>query len=179
MGGPELGLYKSVDEGVTWTELDMPLTANGNKHEPNDIEIGADGKIWVSTTASSIFGDGGGKIFSSVDGVAFSDTFTVAGANRTQIAVSSQNAETIYILAQIDGGVTMQFTTDAFATGTSNMTLPNDADPGITATDFTRGQAFYDLMLEVDPTNDQILYAGGIDLFKSENAGAGWNQFTR
>ena len=178
MGGPELGLYKSVDAGATWTELDMPLTANGNKHEPNDIEIGADGKIWVSTTASSIFGDGGGKIFSSVDGVTFIDTYTVAGANRTQIAVSSQNADTIYILAQITGGVTIQGTTDGFATAATTLALPNDADPGIDALDFTRGQAFYDLMLEVDPTNDQTLYAGGIDLFKSDNAGGAWNQFT-
>ena len=178
MGGPELGLYKSVDAGVTWTELDMPLTANGNKHEPNDIEIGADGTIWVSTTASSIFGDGGGKIFSSTDGVTFGDTYTVAGANRTQIAVSSQNAGTVYILAQISGGVAMEFTTDGFATGTASMALPNDADPGIPPADFTRGQAFYDLMLEVDPSNDQRLYAGGIDLFWSDDAGASWDQST-
>jgi len=178
MGGPELGLFKSVDAGVTWTELDMPLTAAGNKHEPNDIEIGADGTIWVSTTASSIFGDGGGKIFSSTDGVVFNDTYTVGGANRTQIAVSSQNAGTIYILAQISGGVTIQGTTDGFATAATNLALPNDADPGISAADFTRGQAFYDLMLEVDPTNDQTVYAGGIDLFKSTDAAADWDQFT-
>ncbi|MBT8304079.1 MAG: thrombospondin type 3 repeat-containing protein, partial [Bacteroidia bacterium] len=178
LGGPELGLYKSVDQGATWTELDMPLTANGNKHEPNDIEIGADGEIWVATTGSSIYGDGGGRIFSSTDGVSFTDAFTVSGANRTQIAVSSQDADVIYILAQISGGVTMQVTTDGFATGTTNMSLPNDADTGISADDFTRGQAFYDLLLEVDPTDDQKLYAGGIDLFKSENAGTGWDQFS-
>ena len=28
----------------------------------NDIEIGADGKIWVSSTNSWTFGDGGGKV---------------------------------------------------------------------------------------------------------------------
>jgi hypothetical protein len=33
-------------------------------------------------------------------------------------------------------------------------------------------------MLEVDPSNDQILYSGGIDLFKSTDAGGTWNQFT-
>ena len=178
LGGQDIGVYRSVDSGVNWTELNMPLTTAGKKHEPMDVEIGADGKIWVSTVASSIYGDGGGKIFSSTDGTNFTDAFTVAGANRTQIAVSSQNAGTIYILAQISGGVTMQVTTDGFATGTTNMGLPNDADTGISAEDFTRGQAYYDLMLEVDPTNDQILYSGGIDLFKSSNAGTDWDQFT-
>ncbi|MBT8253174.1 MAG: thrombospondin type 3 repeat-containing protein, partial [Bacteroidia bacterium] len=178
LGGPELGLYKSIDGGATWTELNMPLTVAGNKHEPNDIEVGADGTIWISTTTSTIYGDGGGKIFSSSDGVTFTDTYTVAGGDRTQIAVSSQNAGTIYILAEISDGVSMQVTTDGFATTPQNMALPNDADPGIPATDFTRGQAFYDLLLDVDPANDQILYAGGIDLFKSVNAGAEWTQFS-
>jgi len=178
LGGPDMGLYKSIDNGVNWVKLDLPLTASGKIHEPNDIEIGADGKIWVSTLASSIYGQGGGEIFSSTDGVNFSKAFTVDGANRTQIAVSSQNAGTIYILAEVSGGVTMQATTDAFASGTFTLALPNDADTGISAADFTRGQAWYDLMLEVDPTNDQILYSGGIDLFKSSNAGTAWGQFT-
>jgi hypothetical protein len=56
--------------------------------------------------------------------------------------------------------------------------LPNDADGGIAANDFTRGQAFYDLVLTVDPSNDNKLYVGGIDLFKSTNAGSSWDQFS-
>ena len=178
LGGPELGLYKSIDQGDSWTELNMPLTASGKKHEPNDIEVGADGKIWVSTISSSIYGEGGGKVFSSEDGETFTNAYTLEGANRTQIAVSSQDADKVYILAQISEGVAMEVTTDGFATGTSDMALPNDADTGISATDFTRGQAFYDLMLEVDPTDDDVIYSGGIDLFKSENSGTSWNQFT-
>ncbi|MGB6268266.1 MAG: thrombospondin type 3 repeat-containing protein, partial [Olleya sp.] len=93
-------------------------------------------------------------------------------------AVSSVNPNVVYVLAQ--GGtspVIMEKTSDGFIT-TTNMALPNDEDTGIAANDFTRGQAFYDLMLEVDPNNDQIIYAGGIDLFKSSNAGTTWNQFT-
>ena len=178
LGGPDMGLYKSVDDGATWTELNLPLTAAGNEHEPNDIEISADGNIWVSTTASSIYGDGGGMIFSSSDGVNFSEEFAVPGGIRTQIAVSMQNAGTLYVLAQISGGVSMLKTVDGFATAPLNMALPNDADPGIPANDFTRGQAFYDLLWDVDPSNDQILYAGGIDLFKSVDAGTSWNQFS-
>ena len=179
LGGPELGLYKSTNGGVTWAELNMPLTADGNKHEPNDIEIGADGKIWVSTIASSVYGDGGGKIFSSSNnGATFTDVFTVPGGNRTQIAVSSQNANTVYVLAQINGGVSLISTNNGFAS-TTDMALPNDADTGIPENDFTRGQAFYDLVIEVDPTNDQKLYTGGIDLFDSTNGGTAWDQISK
>lgn len=178
LGGTELGVFKSVDEGATWEKVNIPQTVNGNDHEPNDIEVGADGKIWVSTNISSIFGDGGGQIFSSTDGFNFTLTHTVNNADRTQIAVSSQNADVIYVLAEIPGGVIIQETSDGFAT-TINTALPDDADNGIPPEDFTRGQAFYDLLIDVDPTNDQIIYAGGIDLFKSVNGAISWPQISK
>lgn len=184
LGGTELGIFKSIDEGVTWNMLNVPQTPSGNNHEPNDIEVGADGKIWMSTTRSSIFGDGGGQIFSSDDGENFVNVHTVTNAIRTQIAVSKQDADKIYILAQIPGGVAMQGTTDGFGTEIFDLELPNDADNGIPANDFTRGQAFYDLLLEVSPTDDQVLYAGGIDLFQSGNGGqlgnpSSWSQISK
>ncbi|MGB6269723.1 MAG: PA domain-containing protein, partial [Olleya sp.] len=36
--GPEFGLYKSLDNGTSWNELTLPLTTNGFKHCPNDLE---------------------------------------------------------------------------------------------------------------------------------------------
>ncbi|RNC88208.1 MAG: T9SS C-terminal target domain-containing protein [Winogradskyella sp.] len=169
LGGTELGIFKSVDDGATWNKLNVPLTANGNEHEPNDIEVGADGTIWMSSIDSSIFGDGGGEIFSSTDGENFTNVRTIPNADRTQIAVSSQDPGVIYVLAEIPGGVAMEGTTDGFNSDIFDLELPNDVDNGIPENDFTRGQAFYDLLLEVDPNNDQIVYAGGIDLFKSTN----------
>jgi len=179
LGGPELGLYRSINSGATWQELNLPLTAEGNKHEPNDIEIGADGKIWVSTITSSIFGDGGGEILSSTNGVTFVKTYTVPDGDRTQIETSLQNPETVYVLAELNaGGVIIQGTNNSFSTVT-DLALPNDADNGIPADDFTRGQAFYDLLLKIHPTNDQILYSGGIDLFSSNDGGASWTQISK
>lgn len=179
LGGPQYGLYKSVDGGANWNELNMPLTTGGHKHCPNDIEIGADNKIWIATTESFLYGDGGGKVFSSTDGVNFIDTYTVADGERTQIAVSSTTPGKIFLLAELStGGVTMKRTTNGFVPvfSTTNLTLPNDTDPNIPANDFPRQQAFYNLMLEVDPNNDQIVYTGGIDLFKSSLNGASWSQ---
>ncbi|PQJ82572.1 T9SS type A sorting domain-containing protein [Polaribacter glomeratus] len=180
IGGLSYGLYKSVNGGNSWSEINLPLTANGNKHCPNDIEIGANGKIWLATTRSKLFSDGGGEIFSSTDGNTFTKAYTVVGGIRTQIAVSSTVADKIYVLAELAEGVTIKKSTDGFKVSflTQNKALPNDADTGITAADFTRGQAFYDLLLEVDPNNDEIVYAGGIDLFKSTNGASAWTQFS-
>jgi hypothetical protein len=183
IGGLSYGLYKSLDSGANWTEVTMPFTENGNKHCPNDIEIGSDGQIWVSTTESKLYGDGGGEIFSSTDGTTFQKKYTINDGARTQIAISSTDPKKIYVLAELNsdnGSVTIKKTTDAFKLSflTRSKTLPDDADTGITATDFTRGQAFYDLLLEVDPNNDEIVYTGGIDLFKSENGASEWTQIS-
>ncbi len=177
LGGPAYGLYKSVNGGSTWTEVNLPLTAAGNKHCPNDIEIGSDNKIWLSTTSSVVYGDGGGIVFSSTDGVTFTQKYAVTDGDRTQIAVSKQTADKVYVLAEVPSGVAFYRTNNGFGT-TTTLALPNDIDSGITAADFTRGQAFYDLMLEVDPNNDQTAYTGGIDLFKTTNGGTAWTQIS-
>ena len=180
--GLSYGLYKSLDSGATWLEVPMPLTESGNKHCPNDIEIGSDGQIWVSTTESKLYRDGGGEIFSSMDGTDFEKKYTVNDGGRTQIAISSTDPKKIYILAELNenGSVVIKKTTDAFKLSflVRNKTLPNDADTGITAADFTRGQAFYDLLLEVDPDNDEVVYTGGIDLFKSGDGASKWTQLS-
>lgn len=178
LGGPGFGLFKSIDGGSTWVEVILPFTTNGNRHCPNDIEIASDNKIWVSTINSVVYGDGGGKIFSSLDGTNFTLAYTVANGDRTQIAVSKSIANKVYVLAELSTteAVGLYKTTNGFST-VATLPLPSDADTGVGA-DFTRGQAFYDLMLEVDPNNDQVVYTGGIDLFKSTDGGASWNQFS-
>lgn len=178
VGGSSYGLYKSVD-GTNFNEISLPLTANNKKHSPNDIEIGADNKVWVSTTSSAIFNVGGGKVFSSTDGTNFVQKFVVPNGDRTEIAVSKTDANKIYILAERPGQTpesTIIKTTDGFTT-TSTIALPVDADTADRmAVGFTGQQASYDLLLAINPTNDENIFVGGIDLFKTVNGGSSWSQ---
>ena len=183
LGADTYGLYKSVDNGANWVEVSLPLTSGGKKHTPNDLEIGADNKVWIGTTSSRVTGAGGGKVFASTNAAAttFEEKYALNDGNRMQIATSATNAGTVYVLGQVStagGGAPflgMVKTTNSFIS-TSNMALPNGNSTD--ANDFTRGQAFYDLVIAVDPTNDQNLFVGGIDLFKSANAGSSWSQFS-
>ncbi|WP_066223437.1 PA domain-containing protein [Formosa haliotis] len=177
LGPNDYGLYKSVDGGASWAELGLPTTDSGYKFEPNDIEIGPDNTVWVATRRSALYGDGGGTILSSKDGGIFTVKHTLA-ARRTQIAVSSTDANKIYVLAEgTNVPVIIEKTTNGFATTTS-MPLPNDADDDISADDFCRGQAYYNLVIKLDPKNDETVFVGGIDLFKSVNGGNAWTQLS-
>jgi len=191
MGANNYGVYKTNDGGASWNLLNLPLTPAGNKHCPNDIEIGADNKIWVATKLSYSRGDGGGKVFCSADGGStFIDKYTVTangGGARTEIEASATNPNLIYVLAQLKqatatDGIEVQIikTTDGFAT-TSTPALPAVTLNPAARTDtygFTGAQAWYDLVIEADPSNDQIVCVGGIDLFKSTDGSATWNQIS-
>ncbi|OGS61531.1 MAG: hypothetical protein A2X07_07445 [Flavobacteria bacterium GWF1_32_7] len=179
LGGPAFGLYKSVDGGANWNLLTLPLTVDRNKTCPNDIEIGPDNTIWLATTNSLVYGDGGGRILSSTNGTTFTARHTVPNGKRTQIAVSSTNANKIYVLSEdsTNGEANIYLTTNAF----SNVTTLSEpaAIHGTSSTDFCRGQAFYDLTISVDPTNDAIVYIGGIDIHRSANSGTSWQTISK
>ncbi|RCS26286.1 T9SS C-terminal target domain-containing protein [Polaribacter sp. WD7] len=186
VGINDYGIFKSTDEGNTWNQV--TLDVNGNSIAPNDFEIGLDNTLWLATTRN-VYGDGGGRIYSSSDGINFTLKHTIANGRRTEISLSKQNANTVYTLARlynvnpsnqlIAPFVSILKTTDAFATPPTSLALPNDADNGIPANDFTRGQAFYDLMIESHPTNDATVYVGGIDLFETIDSGANWTQISK
>ncbi len=173
LGVNEIGVYKSTD-GTNFTKLEL---TNKENLEPNNIKIAADNSIYVSTKSNS-FGYGGGRIYHSTDGTTFSLKHTVPNGLRTELACSPTDENTVYVLAELNSNpVGIYKTTDNFA-NTSTLALPNDADTGIPANDFTRGQAFYDLLIRVDPNNENIIYVGGIDLFKSTDSGASWSQLS-
>ncbi|PHR72493.1 MAG: hypothetical protein COA67_04410 [Lutibacter sp.] len=176
-GNGEFGLFKSVDAGANWNELVLNA-GQGNPYMPNDIEIAADNKVWVSTINSITYGDGGGRILSSSDGTSFIFRQSIAGASRTQIAVSGTNPGTVYAMGYTSGGATpvqILKTTNEFVSETT-LALPNDIDGGIPANDFTNTQGWYDIFIGVDPTDDDIFYVGGINLFKSNNNN--WTQIS-
>jgi len=196
-GLSQAGLYKSTDGGATFTKNNSLLALNTTTgltsttgYSIQQIEIGADNAVWVSTRSSRFTNiDSGGRIFKSTDGNTFSQVYNVGSSgSRVNFTLSKTDANKIYAFMQgvgtaepiriaksADGGTTWQATNDA----TPVLTLPTATDTSIPANDFTRGQSFYDLIIEADPQDDNTLYIGGIDLFKSTNGGTSWTQISK
>ncbi|MDB4113630.1 T9SS type A sorting domain-containing protein [Flavobacteriaceae bacterium] len=186
-GVDDYGIWKSNDNNSSvWDKVPFGINDGAYQYQPMDLELGPDNKLWASTTTNHRGSGGGTILVANTDITAFSVKHTITyndGANtarRTELEIASNGD--IYALAA-ENPVTIIKSTNEFATAPTPITLPNDEDSGIDADDFTRGQSFYDLMIESDPNNPETIYAGGIDLFKSttgaENATANpWEQFT-
>ncbi|WP_130735545.1 PA domain-containing protein [Flavobacterium sp. J27] len=184
------GVYKSTNGGETWTKATFPLTPNGNAICPNDIEIGTDGRVWVSSTNSWTYGDGGGRVFRSTDGgTTFTLVHTVTGNGggaRVELEASNTNPDKFYILSELSQAnassptieVKLEMTTNGFGTVSSVTLPPASGESRLTTYGFTGAQAFYDLVLESDPSNDAVIVAGGINLAKSTNSGSSWTQIS-
>ncbi|MEM5563460.1 GEVED domain-containing protein [Psychroserpens sp. AS72] len=186
LGLQSAGLYRSIDNGLNWnriesTNMQYDFSGDNYYYIPNDFEIGADNKLWMGTISTPGIGAiGGGRVFSSTNGSTWTEAAAspLADSDRVELECSATNANKIYALTEgSTSPVHIYETTNAF-TSISSLSLPNDADTDIDANDFCRGQAFYDLVIEADPEDDDIFYVGGIDLFKTTNGGSTYTQLS-
>ena len=166
------GLLRSTNDGATFT----PVWSGEHPNQPSDLEIDANNNIWAGTRNNS-WGSGGGQILKSSDGTTWSTVYTTDDANRMELACAPSDANVVYAVGSggsgdNDIGVFVK-STDGGTTWPP-VTIPLNTS----GKHFTRGQAWYDLILAVDPNDENTLYAGGIDLHKSIDSGNTWNQIS-
>jgi len=177
-----MGLYKSVDGGDNWSRFDI-THSSGIFKNPNDIELDINNNIWLTTTRTIGLNSQGGDIYKSTDGIDFNLVTKIPGnVRRTELEVSSLDPDKLWVAVNRFNPDAGKFEADLFLTNDAfnsiiQMDEPDDIDQDISATDYTRSQAFYDLPIEVD-ANDK-LYIGGIDLFISTDDGANWEQISK
>jgi PKD repeat protein len=176
------GIMRSTNGGTSWTKvLGSGTQGDAIINSGGDMEIGADGTIYASLGVL----ESGGGVYSSTTGNAGAWTklntgangFPTSGFHRTEIAVAPSNANILYAVVQSSNYTVLDIfiSTNKGSTWTAT-SKPDDADPGIPASDFSRGQAWYDLAAAVDPANANTLFVGAVDLFKSTNSGSSWTQ---
>ncbi len=155
------GVYKSTDGALSWTK-----TKTGNC---KDI-------VFRPADPSIVYTSSSGQFFKSTD---MGDTWTMitsgtpATASRGAIDVSAANPDYVYYFATTNSEYYGTYLSiDNGETFTLQSSSPNIMGWGCNGG--SGGQAWYDLDIAVDPLDENTIYAGGINCWKSTNSGQNW-----
>lgn len=177
------GVMRSTDSGTSFTKVLGSTVPIGASNQISDLEIGADGTIYAGIgifTSGSVWKSKSGNANTWTKVNNGTNGFPTSGFERVEIAVAPNDSNVLYVITQ-DASTNGLFNIYYSANkGTTWITCakPADADGGIPSDDFTRTQAWYDLTAAVDPNNASTIIVGGVDLFKSTNAGTSWTQIS-
>lgn len=185
---PTDGVYRSINGGETWEQV-LPNIPDspGKPFAPADIEISSAGRIFIGTM-ENLDGNGGATVLFSDTGLPgswtiFGDYNTLITNDpeynipaRTLISVSPSDPDIVY--AQMAAGFTDNFT---FYWGRymAKSTNGGESWSSITppASDWST-LAWHAFVLRVDPLDPDILYTGGLDLWRSSNGGTTWKHIS-
>jgi photosystem II stability/assembly factor-like uncharacterized protein len=157
------GVYRTTNGGSTWTQ-----TSTGNYKDicfkPGDPDV--------------IYASKSGNFFrSSNNGVSFTQiTSGLTTGQRGAIAVTATNPNYVYFVQSntSSGYKGLYRSTDAGLNFTTRSTSPNILDWSCNG-GASGGQGWYDLAIAADPLNAEIIYVGGVNVWKSTNGGTSWS----
>ncbi len=190
---PSNGLYRSTDHGATWTQV-LPETEGTGVSPVGDIEVEGNGRIFIGTTNNKD-GQKGSEILYSDEGTAGSwiryntiadqivqnDSYNLTG--RVKLAVAPSDPNTVYAVYAVG---TNDDLLQGFPTWEGRI-FQKSIDNGETWTDVnlppTSGSqwaylAWHALIIEVDPNNPDRIWAGGLDLHRSDDGGETWEHYS-
>ena len=154
------GIYKTIDGGANW------IRKSSNTNHYKDVRFKPGDPTIVYATES-------GKFYRSVN---TGDNWTqitsgIITGTRMVIGVTPANPSYVYVM-QTNGTFSgIMRSTDSGLNFTTQSTTPNIMDYACDGSG-TSSQAGYDLCIAVDPADANILYLGGINIWKSTNGGS-------
>ena len=198
-----LGVMKSLDGGLTWEMFNNGMGSRvvGRllMHPQNNNIIFAatsggiykttdGGNLWVSKRSGDfkdivfkandptiLFATAGGKFFRSDNsGETWGQiTSGLPDGERAVIGVSPANPNVVYFLNTASSVfLGLYRSNDAGLTFQEQSTTPNIMSWGCTGGD--GGQAWYDLDIAVNPNDENMIFAGGVNCFRSVDGGVTW-----
>lgn len=194
------GVFSSPDAGVTWTVVLQRVAPNNGCQ---DLAIRQDQSTDYLFAACGTIANGANAIFRNRDAAGsgvWEQVHAPTGMGRTTLAIAPSNPSTIYAMsANSDssnsatyGALLAVYRSVSNGDAGTWETRVSNADPGrVNAAllsnprEFSRdlctggtraylNQGSYDNTLAVDPVNPDVVWAGGVDLFRSDDAGANW-----
>ena len=153
-------VYRTTNAGTTWSAS-------------NSLGINAKDIAYHPTNSSIVYASGT-EIHKSIDGGASFAQITSGvptGAQRIALAVSVDEPNWVYLIAGNGSGLQGIYrSTNSGTSFTTRTTTPNILDYATNGSG-TGSQAWYDLVIAADPTDANVIYTGGVNMWKSINGG--------
>jgi hypothetical protein len=191
------GVMRTTDGGATWTKMIDATTVNGCM----DLAMQTDRALAMVFASCGTFAQG--TVYRALDtssAQTWTSVFSVPNMGRTSLALAPSNQNIIYAMATStetgifsNGLLGVYRSTTAGSAGSwtarvtntsttklnrlllSNPVIASLTDCGF-GTDSYSNQGWYDNSLAVDPVDPNIVWAGGIDMFRSNDGGQNWGQ---
>ena len=157
------GIFKTTDGGLNWV----------NKITGNFKDI-----LFKTNNPSIVFATSGGKFYRSTDTgetwVQITAGLTIG--SRGVIGVTPANPDVVYFLLANSNNEFQGLykSTNEGISFVVKSNSPNIMDWSCDGSG-SGGQAWYDLEIAVDPANENIIYSGGVDIWRSNNSGVTWS----
>ncbi|MCX6307215.1 MAG: choice-of-anchor J domain-containing protein, partial [Bacteroidetes bacterium] len=161
------GIFRTTDGGTIWTLIEAGSFKDvcfkpGN---PDIVYAASQGNFYRST-------DNGLTFVLIINGLPYVE-YPID--ERGAIAVTEANPSYVYFIqSNSSGGFQGVYrSVDSGSTFTTRSTTPNILDASCDGSG-TSGQGWHDLAIAADPASSEILYVGGINIWKSSDGGSTW-----
>ncbi|WP_130733275.1 GEVED domain-containing protein [Flavobacterium sp. J27] len=155
-----VGVYKTTNAGVSWTNV-LSGNIKDIKLKPGDPTT-----IYAVTTSAFYKSTDGGNSFAQIT----SGLPTTSG--RLAIGVTPANGNYVYLLSANTSSNSYSFQ-GVYRSTNSGVSFTKMAS---TTDVFESSQAWYDFAFEVSPNNENLIFTGVLNIWKSTNGGASFSK---
>jgi hypothetical protein len=161
IAGTTSGLYVSYNQGTSWSQKSAVGNFKDIKYCPGDTNY--------------VYGTVGGTFYRSTNGGSTWNSITAGfsgtARNRMAIAVTAHNPDIVYIVASQSSNSALEAVYKSSNKGTSF--VQKATTPSMLAT-----QGWYDIAIESSATDSNLVYVGGLNVYKSSNGAASFTAVT-
>ena len=166
------GLFRTTNGGTSWTFLHQGTSARATQIVEHPTNRATFYVCYGNFSTDGIYKTtNGGASFTKL-----TTGLPTSGYTRIAMAISFSNPQVLYAtLTSSSYNTRGVYKTTNGGTSWDSVAIPRDA---LTNATHLAGQGWYNNVLAVDPTNPAVVYAGGVNLYKSTNSGGSWTMIS-